>query len=269
MGVPSHWGVTVSAIPLLLAGVLAVGCGGGTVTSSTSIAPTPTSTTTTTSTPTPAATPTVASLAISPATDLLRIAQGETFTVSATMSNGTVQTVTPSWSVDNTSVLTSDFPGHVWGVGNGTATFTATYLGVVARRTIRVVPDFGRNWVGLRTVTACTETGQQRQCSAYPVGGSALDDLLLRQTRDALSGTMSMGTTTAVTGSVQADGGLTLQGQSTSRVNGANVTTTLSQYSGRTTSSTRMAATYSFVITNDSNTSRAQVSFSSTYIGSN
>ena len=68
-------------------------------------------------------------------------------------------------------------------------------------------------------------------------------------------------------GSVQVDGSLTLQGQAATRINGANVTTTLSQYAARMTSATRMMATYTFVITTDRDSSRAQVSISATYIG--
>jgi hypothetical protein len=138
----------------------------------------------------------------------------------------------------------------------------------VARQTIRVVPDFGRTWVGLSTVTSCTETGQLGLCSGtYRVNTQFVDDLSLRQTRDLASGTLSLGTPLSVTGSVQLDGSLTLQGQGTARVGSANLTTTLSQYTTRVTSATRMAATYTFVVTTDQNSSRSQISFTSTYIG--
>src|SRR5437867_270792 len=90
------------------------------------------------SSPAPAPTPTVTGLSLTPTTNFLLIGQAQTYTATAALSNGTSQTVTPAWSVDNTSVLNIDSTGRATALLNGQSTVIATYQGRVGSRLVRV-----------------------------------------------------------------------------------------------------------------------------------
>jgi hypothetical protein len=93
--------------------------------------------------------PTVTGLAIAPATDLLKINQSETFTATATMSNGSTVAVTAAWRSDNPAVATVDANGRVTGIASGETAISAESNGVRAPpRTMRVLPDYQGRWGG-------------------------------------------------------------------------------------------------------------------------
>src|SRR5438270_11878815 len=118
----------VSAIVLLVA---AIGCGGSTSSTSPTLSP-PT-------TPVPS-TPSVTSLAVSGTTP--QIGATVQFSATATLSNGSSQTVTiqATWSSSNLSVATVNNAGVVSAVGVGESDVIATYLSVSGRLHITILP---------------------------------------------------------------------------------------------------------------------------------
>jgi hypothetical protein len=171
-----------------------------------------------TGTPSSPSTPTLTtvSVAISPSTDLLKIQGTESFTVTATMSDGTTRVVTGTWSSAATGVATVDSSGKVTAVASGQVTLTVTSSGASATRTIRVVPDYQGNWTGEYNVLSCTDSGDFRKedwCKAAMADPVVRVALTLTQTRDTVAGTWTHRLMTgSVQGTIDADGALTLAG---------------------------------------------------------
>jgi hypothetical protein len=160
-------------------------------------------------------TPSVSSLALSPATDYLKLKATEKFSATATYTNGAAETVNASWSSDNQAVATVDASGSVTGVGAGQATITATYQGKAATRSLRVIPDYSGNWSGSYATTSCQVSGDFRQDWCLGVQGSFPATLNLIQSRDYVSGTWTLQEATGtVQGTVAANGVLPLTGSS-------------------------------------------------------
>jgi hypothetical protein len=143
-------------------------------------------------TPTPAPVATAVSLAISPSTDLIKIQGTESFTVTATMSDGSSKAVSGTWASDASAIATVDTAGKVTGVSAGQASIAVSYGGVSARRTIRVVPDYQGSWSGDYTVLTCQDSGdfaKEDWCKVALQNGVIRVTMVLTQTRDAVSGT--------------------------------------------------------------------------------
>jgi len=169
-------------------------------------------------TPTPAPTPaaTTVSVAITPSTDLIKIQGTESFTVTATMSDGTSKAVSGAWTSDAATVVTVDTAGKVTGVGSGQAVVTATYGGAKATRTIRVVPDYQGSWAGDYRVLSCQDSGdfsREQWCVAALKDGVIRVSMTLTQTRDAVTGPWTHSSMSgAAQGTIEADGTLALSG---------------------------------------------------------
>lgn len=155
--------------------------------------------------------PTVATLTLSPATDLIKIKGTEKFSVTAAYTTGATEAVTASWTVDNQQVATVDSGGTATGVGAGQATITASYQGKTATRGLRVVPDYAGRWSGNWVVTRCAVQGDFRPDWCVPVQGTFPASLELVQTRDVTSGPWTFQESTGnVQGTIASNGSLTL-----------------------------------------------------------
>ncbi|MCX6539239.1 MAG: Ig-like domain-containing protein [Acidobacteria bacterium] len=200
---------------------------------------------------TPPTTPSVVvtSVTISGSTDMLKVRESVTFTATATHSDGSNAAVT-QWSTDAVSVMTVDaVTGSATGVAAGKATLIASHDGVVGTRLIRVVPDYQGTWSGSYRVSSCSDTGDYTTFGwCNTVRGQVLPlTLSLSQTRDTVSGTITIYEYTGATSGPIADNGvITLSGTA---VNG-NASMTITKWS--TTAASPGLMTGSFSIRNTS-----------------
>ena len=165
--------------------------------------------------PTSPSSSTLASLSITPATDLITIKGSETFTVTGTYSDGSTRTVQATWGTDNAGIATVDASGRASGVASGQASIIADAQGQRATRLLRVVPDYHGRWRGDWQVTGCADEGDWRgACAEFPSQSLFGLSLVLSQTRDTVSGTTDFGDDLpgAVTGTIRMDGPLVLGG---------------------------------------------------------
>jgi len=223
-----------SLVALLLTGLAACGggSGGGSPTTPTPVTPAPT----------------VASLSISPATDLVTIQGAVALSATATMSDGTTKAASGTWASDAPSIATVDGTGKVTGIAPGQATVTVTYENVKATRAIRVVPDYQGSWTGDYTVLACQDSGDFHQEDWCKV---AMRDLVhvtmtLTQNRDAVTGAWThrdvKGT---VSGTISTDGTLALEGNG----NLDNVPLTITGWRSRSTDNKTQSGRFTISMT--------------------
>lgn len=158
--------------------------------------------------------PTVSGLALSPATDWIKIKGTEKFFATATYTTGAAEAVTASWSSDNQAVATVDNTGTVTGVSAGQATITASYQGKTVTRSLRVLPDYAGRWAGTWAVTSCEVQGGFPADWCTPMRGAVLPATLeMQQSRDAVSGAWTLQESNGnVQGTVATNGTLTLTG---------------------------------------------------------
>lgn len=177
-------------------------CGGGSSPSAPTPSPTPTATT--------------VSVSINPSTDILKVQGTETFTVTATMSDGSSKAVSGTWASDATGIATMDAAGKVTGVAPGQASISVAYEGVRASRTIRVVPDYQGAWTGDYRVLSCQDSGDFRNedwCRSALEDGVIKVSMTLTQSRDTVSGTWVHDVMAgAAQGTIEVDGTLVLSG---------------------------------------------------------
>ena len=164
----------------------------------------------------PSKPPAVTALTISPATDLLKINGSETFTLSATMSDGSTRAVTGTWASDAAAVAAVDSGGRATGRASGDATLSGDAEGLRATRRLRVVPDYQGDWRGSWAITACTADGDWARanvCRTLPIGAVSAFRLTLTQTRDTVSGTVDFDEFPGpIQGTIRATGELELGG---------------------------------------------------------
>jgi hypothetical protein len=169
--------------------------------------------------PTPTPVVTTVSVTMSPSTDMLKIQGTETFTVTATLSDGTTKAVTGSWASDNAAVATVDTAGKVTGIGSGHATITVTYDTAKATRTVRIIPDYQGNWSGEYTVVSCQDSGdftKEDWCKAALRNGVIKVTMTLTQARDAVTGSWTHDVMSGTTqGTLETDGTLAISGNGT------------------------------------------------------
>ena len=65
-----------------------------------------------------------------------------TYTVTATLSDGTTRAVSPTWTSSNTDVASVDSSGRLEGRAHGTTTLTATHDGISATKSVQVVNNY-------------------------------------------------------------------------------------------------------------------------------
>jgi hypothetical protein len=96
------------------------------------------------------------------------------YTVTASFSNQTTQTVTPTWSTSAANRATVSPTGHVTGQSHGAVTLTATFQGQSASKTVNVVNNYDGRWAGVVIRMTCQLNGElgrritQRLCPFGP-----------------------------------------------------------------------------------------------------
>lgn len=191
--------------------------------------------------------PTITGLSITPATDLIRIKASESFAVTATLSNGSSQSVQATWGSDTPGVATIDSSGRATGVANGQATIFADYQGQRATRLLRVVPDYHGRWRGDWSVTACAEEGDWRGvCREFTTGSLWALNLGVTQTRDTVTGTTDFGDDLPgpVSGTIRTSGHLVVSGTYTITIEGLPMEVTVSDWETLTTDNERMTGRF-------------------------
>ena len=190
------------------------------------------------------------SLTISPSTDFLKLRASEALTAVATMTGGTTETVTATWSSDNAGVASVDASGRVTGSGSGQAGISAAYSGLTALRSLRVVPDYQGRWSGNHTVPNCIDDGDWLKADfckdILEQNPQFALDLVLTQNRDTTTGTLDIGIEPpgALQGSIQLNGDLGLSGTYTGTAEGLPVEVTVVDWQTRTTDNQRMTGRF-------------------------
>ena len=195
---------------------------------------------------------TVTGLSITASTDLLKINQSETFTVTATMSNGSTAAVTATWRSENPAVATVDANGRVTGIGSGETAISAESSGVRATpRTIRVLPDYQGRWSGDWRVAGCTTDGDWARtdiCREVPVDTLLSLALVLTQDGDNTSGNVTLADVAGpVQGPIRPGGQLSLAGAFTSTDEGIVLDATVADWETTTTDNQRMTGRFALV----------------------
>lgn len=146
------------------------------------------------------------------------------YTVTATLSDGTTRTVTPVWTSSDPGVGSVDSSGRFDGRAHGSTSLTASYLGRDALKTVHVVNNYAGTWNGQYTIRTCDDSGDLNDhdggwCRGrVRVGTVWYITLVLSQTGSNLSeigGTLGLEDVNVgdkITGVVTADGRLSLTG---------------------------------------------------------
>jgi hypothetical protein len=169
---------------------------------------------------------TVNGLAIS-GPDALLTGLAASYTVTATLSDGSTATVTPVWTSNNPTVASVDSGGRLEGRSHGSTSVSAAYEGRSASKIVQVVNNYGGVWKGTSVARACTDSGELTNfdggwCrSGWARVGNVIQapDMTLVQTGANLSeitGTFSY-FEEPIKGVVTPDGRLTLSGTFTDR----------------------------------------------------
>jgi Bacterial Ig-like domain (group 2) len=217
-----------------LAAVLAVACGGG---DSSPTSPTPSN-------------PSVTGLTIT-GLDAIRTGFFATYTAQATLSDGSTQTVTPTWSSSSPDIASVASNGDVNALVNGTTTITATYQGRTGSKAVRAVANFGGTWSGSYRVAKCDQSAAfAGWCSGIGGVGAVLPlALTLAQggtSRDQVTGTIALGSITGNTsGSVTGDGRLVIGGTFTNAISGTVFVVTIGGWDTRLSGANGMAGGWS------------------------
>jgi hypothetical protein len=161
---------------------------------------------------------TVQSIAVISSSDLLYIGISETFTATATMSDGSTKAVIGGvWGGDNPSVATVEVTtGQVTIVGSGVVNIFVDYQGQRGTKAIRGLPNYQGTWSGSYIINSCNATGDfllAGFCDIFAVGTVAPIDLVLMQDQDRVTGRFYLGDlSAATTGPVATNGQLPLTG---------------------------------------------------------
>lgn len=154
-------------------------------------------------------------LTISPGTSLLRTGGTETFSGFVANADGSGAPVVPAWSSDNAAVATINGQGFVIAIAAGVCTIRASYKGLTATRSLRVVPWYAGSWAGGYRTTACTAVvGSHCMYNHAPGADTGALAVFLTQLDDQVSGFVDLdGATIQVSGHVAVAGDLSLQGE--------------------------------------------------------
>ncbi len=200
----------------------------------------------------PPVTVTPTALAITSSTDLLKINQSETFTLTASMSDGSTRTVGGTWRSDSPAVATVDSNGRVTGAGSGETAISAESNGLrSAPRAIRVLPDYQGNWTGDWRLTGCTTDGDWAGtdiCREVPVGSLLPFGLALTQNRDMATGNATLDDVVGpVQGPIRPGGQLGVAGAFPITDEGITLDVTVTDWDTTTTDNQRMTGRFVLV----------------------
>jgi len=99
--------------------------------------------------------------------DAVLTGSSSNYTATATLSDGTTRSVTPTWSSSNGDVANVDNAGRLDGRAHGLTTLTATHEGISATRSVQVVNDYRGTWNGSFVVNGCD--APPGVCSSYEI----------------------------------------------------------------------------------------------------
>ena len=168
------------------------------------------------------AAPTASSLRID-GPEAVRTGVSADYTATLTLSNGTTQSVAPTWS-SSSSTASIDSNGRVTGLAHGATTIMATHQGVSAAKPLSVVANYGGRWSGLFVMRACDQSGVFATVGyCQGLGGvGSMGPIALSLTQggadqNQVSGTISFGGSLAgnVSGNVTSDGRMVIGGNFT------------------------------------------------------
>jgi hypothetical protein len=138
----------------------------------------------------------------------------ETITATATYSDGSVKTASPTYTSSDTNIATVDLNGTVRAVAGGITTIAATVSGATANLPVRSIPNFEGRWSGQYRFTSCAAPPRwgASYCSDL-VGALYPIDLNLVTSGSRVVGSFQFGGVKGtVDGSVSDDGTLRLNG---------------------------------------------------------
>jgi hypothetical protein len=174
-------------------------------------------------------------LSISPQPDFLTV--GASIVLEARLTEGTSppRVVPADWSSLDGRVVAVDRTGRISALAAGSTTVQATFSTDTARLTVRAVPDLAGTWTGNRRVVACIHPRADFCAATYPVNQVRATTLVMTQSRDRTTGTLSFSPpaaspSAAVTGAIAESGRLTLDGTIVSTP-GSGATITLGRLS--------------------------------------
>lgn len=191
-------------------------------------------------------------VAIAASTDLLKINQSETFTLTATMTDGSTRTVAGTWRSESAAVATVDSNGRVTGAGSGETAISAESNGLrAAPRALRVLPDYHGRWSGDWRINGCTTDGDWAGsdiCRDVPVGSLLPFALALTQNRDAAAGNVTLDDVAGpIQGSIQLGGQLGATGAFTFTDEGITIDVAVTDWQTTTTDNQRMTGRFVLV----------------------
>jgi len=111
--------------------------------------------------------PAVSNLLSISGADAVLTGSSSNYTATATLSDGTTRSVTPTWSSSNGDVASVDNAGRLDGRAHGLTTLTATHDGTSAAKSVQVVNDYRGTWVGTFVVNGCD--APPGVCSSYEI----------------------------------------------------------------------------------------------------
>jgi hypothetical protein len=163
--------------------------------------------------------PTVQSITVTSSSDLLHVGATETFTASATLSDGSTHAVTGGvWGGDAPFVASVEAgTGRVTGVGSGMVTIFVDAEGRRGTKLVRGLPNYQGTWSGSYYVTGCSQTGAFALADicrdTFSVNRVLPISMINTQSRDAVNGQFALGTIAGSgTGPIQTNGELTFAG---------------------------------------------------------
>jgi hypothetical protein len=155
--------------------------------------------------------PTTQSITVS-GPDRVLIGATETFTATASMSDGSSRAVTSGWAGDAPSVVTVDpSTGRVTGVGSGMVTVYVIHEGRQGAKVVRGLPNFQGVWSGSYAVRSCSQSGQVASANLcgdlFTVNRVLPTNLNVTQDSDRVDGRFFLGTIGGdISGPIQTDG---------------------------------------------------------------
>src|SRR5687767_9143925 len=116
---------------------------------------------------------TVQTITVNSSSDLVFLGASETFTATASMSNGGSQAVSGGvWGSDAPSAASVESAsGRVTGAASGMATIFVDYQGRRGTKLIRVLPNYQGTWSGSYFIRTCSQSGDFARfnfCSNFP-----------------------------------------------------------------------------------------------------
>jgi hypothetical protein len=169
--------------------------------------------------------PALTSLAIT-GDDAVLTGVSASYSVTATLTDGTTRTVTPTWTSSNPGVASVDTAGRLDGRTHGSTNLMASYEGRSASKSVQVINNYGGTWVGRYVIRACADTGELTDhdggwCQSGPGHVGTVDGIRLTLVQGGknlseITGTVGSFRET-ITGLVTADGRLNVGGTLTER----------------------------------------------------